>query len=438
MSLMERKRFQLILRALRYRNYRLFVAGQGVSLVGTWMQQIAMSWLIYRLTGSALLLGLIGFTSQAPSLILTPLAGVLADRWDRRRLLVATQALAMLQAAVLAGVVLANVVQVWQVILLSVVLGVVNAFDIPIRQSFVVEMVENREDLGNAIALNSTLFNAARLIGPSLAGLIVATIGEGYCFLINSLSYLAVLAALAAMRLTPRTVDHGHRRVINELREGFGYAFGFSPIRSIIFLVALVSLMGMPYTVLMPLFAKEILAGGAHTYGFLMAASGFGALVSTLFLASRPTVLGLGRIITTGVVLFGAGLACFALSSSLLLSLMSLSVSGFGVMAVMASGNTILQTIVKEEMRGRVMSFHAVAINGVAPLGSLLAGFLAGSIGPRQTLLVGSISCLIGAVCFARHLPDIREKVRPIYVRKGIIHEVTSVREVAADTIVPG
>jgi MFS family permease len=435
---MERKRFHLILRALRYRNYRLFVAGQGVSLVGTWMQQIAMSWLIFRLTGSALLLGLIGFTSQAPSLILTPLAGVLADRWDRRRLLVATQALAMLQAAVLAGVVLADVVQVWQVILLSVVLGVVNSFDIPIRQSFVVEMVENREDLGNAIALNSTLFNAARLIGPSLAGLIVATVGEGFCFLINSLSYLAVLAALAAMRLTPRTVGPGHRRVIHELREGFRYAFGFSPIRSIIFLVALVSLMGMPYTVLMPLFAKEILHGGAHTYGFLMAASGFGALVSTLFLASRPTVLGLGRIITTGVVLFGAGLACFALSSSLLLSLTSLSVAGFGVMAVMASGNTILQTIVKEEMRGRVMSFHAVAINGVAPLGSLLAGFLAGSIGPRQTLLVGSLSCLIGAVCFARNLPDIREKVRPIYVRKGIIHEVTSVREVAADTIVSG
>lgn len=412
---------RMLFRALRFRNFRLFVAGQGISLVGTWMQQVAMSWLIYRITGSALLLGLIGFTSNAPSLILTPVAGVLADRWDRRRLLMATQVVAMLQAAALAAAVLTNVVQVWQIISLSLLLGVVNAFEMPVRQSFVVEMVDNREDLGNAIALNSTLFNAARLVGPSLAGVVVAVAGEGVCFLVNSLSFLGVLAALAAMRLSPREERPERRHVLHELRAGFSYAFGFGPIRSIILLVALISLLGMPYTVLMPVFARDILHGGARTYGLLMAASGCGALVSTLYLASRKSVLGLGRIITVGAVLFALGLAGCALSSSLLVSFASLSLAGFGVMAVYASCNTVLQTIVVEEMRGRVMSFHAVAINGIIPLGSLLAGSLSVSIGARQTLLLGSLSCLTGAVIFWRHLPKIRDKVRPIYHRKGIL-----------------
>lgn len=408
-------------RAMRSRNFRLFVTGQGVSLVGTWMQQVAINWLVYRLTGSAMLLGVVGFTSQIPSLVLTPVAGVLADRWNRRRLLIITQALAMLQAAGFAAVVLADVVQVWQIILLSLVMGVVNAFDIPVRQAFVVEMVDDREDLGNAIALNSALFNAARLVGPSLAGLIVVAAGEGVCFLLNSMSYLAVIAALAAMRLTPRQHQANQRHVLHELREGFRYTFGFGPIRSILLLVALVGFMGMPYSVLLPVFAREVFQGGAGSFGLLMTAAGVGALASTLFLASRTTVLGLGRIIAGSVALFGAGIASFALSSTLIFSLVLLAMAGFGMMAMMAGCNTILQTIVEEDKRGRVMSFMAVAFNGASPLGSLLAGSLAGRIGAPQTLLLGGVACMAGAAVFAVHLPHIREKVRPIYLEKGIL-----------------
>ncbi len=412
-----------IARALHSRNFRLFVAGQGFSLVGTWMQQVAMSWLVYRLTGSAILLGVVGFSNQIPSLFFTPLAGVLADRWDRRRLLIITQCLAMLQAAILATVVIAGVVQVWHVILLSVVLGIINAFDIPIRQSFVVLMVDRREDLGNAIALNASLFNAARLIGPSIAGIAVAVVGEGVCFSINSVSFLAVVAALAAMRLTPRPERNYPRRVWPELREGITYSFGFSPIRKILLLVALVALAGMSYAVLMPVFAREILHGGSQTFGFLMSSAGSGAFLSTLFLASRRSVLGLGRVISVSVALLGIGNAVFACSTYLPLSCGALAIVGFGATATMASCNTVLQTIVDEDKRGMVMSFFSVAFNGVLPFGSLLAGTLAGTVGPRQTLLLGSLGCFAGAALFARHLPNIRKHVRPIYIRLGIIDE---------------
>jgi len=423
-----------LLRALRSRNYRLFVAGQSVSLVGTWMQQVAMSWLVYRLTGSAFLLGVVGFTSQIPTFLLSPVAGVLADRWDRRRLLIITQVLAMLQAALLAAAVLSGVVQVWHIVVLSLLLGIVNAFDIPIRQSFVVEMVTQPEDLGNAIALNSSMVNGARLIGPTIAGLLVATVGEGVCFVLNSASYLAVLVALVAMRLAP---THQHRRqrrhMLHELREGFDYAFGFGPIRSILLLVALVSLMGMPYAVLVPVFAKEVLHGGAHTFGFLMTASGCGAFVGTVYLASRKSVVGLGRLIVLAAVLFAVGIAAFAVSNNLPLSLLSLAVAGFGVMTMVASCNTILQTILEEDKRGRVMSFFTVAFMGMAPFGSFGAGAMADIIGPPATLLLGAACCLGGAVMFARHLPQIREKVRPIYVKMGIIKEVAQGMESAAE-----
>jgi MFS family permease len=412
-----------LLRALRSRNYRLFVAGQSVSLVGTWMQQVAMSWLVYRLTGSAFLLGVVGFTSQIPTFLFAPLAGVLADRWNRRRLLLVTQALAMLQAALLAADVLFGAVQVWHVVVLSLLLGVVNAFDIPIRQSFVVELVSQREDLGNAIALNSSMVNGARLIGPTIAGLLVATVGEGVCFVLNSISYLAVLLALAAMRLEPTVHRHTPRHVLLELREGFSYAFGFGPIRSILLLVAMVSLTGMPYTVLVPVFAKEVLHGGAHTFGFLMTAAGCGALGGTMYLASRKSVLGLGRLIVISAVLFAAGIAAFAVSSNITLSLISLVVTGFGAMTLVASCNTILQTILEEDKRGRVMSFFTMAFMGMAPFGSFGAGAMAGTIGPRETLLLGALLCLIGTIMFARQLPQIRESIRPIYVKMGIITE---------------
>lgn len=423
-----------LLRALRSRNYRLFVTGQSISLVGTWMQQVAMSWLVYRLTGSAFLLGVVGFTSQIPAFILSPVAGVLADRWNRRRLLIITQALAMLQAALLAGAVLAGVIQVWHIVVLSMFLGIVNAFDIPIRQSFVVEMVAHREDLGNAIALNSSMVNGARLIGPTIAGLLVAAVGEGPCFIVNAASYLAVLIALVAMRLAPRAHHREKRQhVLHELREGFQYAYSFGPIRSILLLVALVSIAGMPYTVLVPVFAKEVLHGGAHTFGFLMTAAGCGAFTGTLYLASRKSVLGLGKLIVRAAFLFAAGIAVFALSSTISLSLAALVVAGFGAMTLVSSCNTILQTILEEDKRGRVMSFFTVAFVGMAPFGSFGAGAMADLIGPRETLLIGAACCLVGAVLFARHLPHIREKVRPIYVRMGIIEEVAQGMETAAE-----
>ncbi len=424
-----------LLRALRSRNYRLFVAGQSVSLVGTWMQQVAMSWLVYRLTGSALLLGVVGFTSQIPTLLIAPVAGVLADRWDRRRLLLGTQVLAMVQAVLLAVAVLTGYVQVWQIILLSLVLGVVNAFDIPIRQSFVVEMVDHREDLGNAIALNSSMVNAARLIGPSVAGLLVAYMGEGLCFVVNAVSYLAVILALVAMRITPSAHQQRPRRnILHELREGFQYTFGFGPIRSILILVALISLMGMPYAVLVPVFAKEVLHGGAHTFGFLMAAAGCGALSGTLYLASRKSVLGLGRVIVNATVIFAAGIAAFAVSRNFAVSLLAQTMAGFGAMTLVASSNTVLQTILEEDKRGRVMSFFTMSFVGMAPFGSLAAGAMADLVGPRETLLVGSGFCLAAGVLFARHLPKIREKVRPIYVSMGIIREVADGMESGADT----
>jgi MFS family permease len=398
------------------------------------MQQVAMSWLVYRITGSAFLLGIIGFTSQIPTFLLAPVAGVLADRWNRRRLLMITQAFAMIQAALLAAVVLSGIVQVWHIVVLSLLLGVVNAFDIPIRQAFVVEMVYHRDDLGNAIALNSSMVNGARLIGPSIAGLLIASVGEGVCFILNSISYMAVLVALAAMRLDPGPQHlKQHRNVVHELREGFNYAFGFGPIRSILLLVALVSLTGMPYAVLIPVFAKEVLHGGAHTFGFLMTAAGCGALIGTVYLASRKSVVGLGRLIVFATVIFAFGIVAFAVSSNFTISLLSLAVAGFGAMTLVASCNTILQTILEDDKRGRVMSFFTVAFMGMAPFGSFGAGTMAGIIGPRETLLLGAACCLAGAVLFARQLPHIREKVRPIYVKMGIIREVAQGMESAAE-----
>lgn len=430
-------RLQFLLRALRSRNFRLFFAGQSISLTGTWMQQVAMSWLVYRLTGSAFLLGVVGFMGQFPIFLLAPVAGVLADRWDRRRLIICTQTLAMVQAAALAFFVLAGVVQVWQIIALSLLLGVINSFDIPARQSFFVEIVDNREDLGNAIALNSSMFNAARLIGPSIAGFLVAAAGEGLCFILNAISYLAVIVALVAIRLQPSYSDRQRRHILHELREGFRYAFGFSPIRSILLLIAMVSLMGMPYTVLMPVFARDILHGDAQTFGLLMAAAGSGALVSTIYLASRKSVIGLGKLIATAAAIFGAGIIAFAFSSSLFLSLLFLCMTGFGAMALVASSNTILQTIVDDDKRGRVMSLFTMAFIGMAPFGSLIAGALANAIGARNTLLIGGASCLAGGALFARNLPNIRKKIRPIYVKMGIISEVATGMQSAAELTIP-
>jgi len=417
---------RLIFRALKHRNYRLFFGGQSISLIGTWMQQIAVSWLVYRLTNSAFLLGIAGFLGQIPTFIFTPFAGVIADRYNRRGMLVATQTLAMAQAFILALLVLTKNIQVWHLLILSAFLGVINSFDIPIRQAFTVEMIENKEDLGNAIALNSSMVNAARLIGPSIAGVLIAYFGEGICFLLNALSYIPVIVSFFAMKIAAKKKRLLNRHILQELKEGFVYAFNSTPIKYILLILGLVSLMGVPYQVLMPVFAKDIFHGGPLTLGFLVAMSGIGALIGALYLAWRKSVLGLAKIIAFSCGLFGLGIIAFSMSSVLWISLLLVLLCGFGMMVQMASSNTILQTIVEEDKRGRIMSFYTMSFMGMAPFGSLLAGSLAAKIGAPHTLFLGGLCCIIAAIMFARKLPLIREKIHPIYAKKGIIPEVAT------------
>jgi len=425
------------LRTLRYRNYRLFFGGQGISLIGTWMQRIAMSWLVYRLTNSVFLLGIVGFLGQIPTFVFSPLAGVLADRLNRRRVLVITQTLSMVQALVLAVLVLTGTVQIWHIMALAVFLGLVNALDVPARQAFVVEMIEKREDLVNAIALNSALFNGARLLGPSIAGVLIAAVGEGWCFLLNGLSYIAVIAALVAMRIRPRKPRGKQGNMLHGIREGFAYAIGLAPIRSVLLLLSLISLVGMPYTILMPVFARDILGGGPHTLGFLMGAMGLGALVGALYLASRRSVIGVERNIPVAAAVFGIGLIGVSLSRVLAVSLGLMMVTGFGMMVQMASSNTLLQTIVDDDKRGRVMSFYAMAFMGVAPFGSLLGGAVAGKIGAPRTLLIGGACCIVGAALLARQLPVFREAVRRATEKKGLLGEADIRVEAATEMVKP-
>jgi len=412
------------IRALRSRNYRLFFTGQSLSLIGTWMTRIATSWLVYRLTDSAFLLGVASFAGQIPAFFIAPLAGVWVDRWDRHRTLAVTQVLSMLQSFALAALALTGVITVWDIILLALFQGLINAFDMPARQAFVVQMVNDRNDLGNAIALNSSIVNAARLVGPAIAGLIIAAVGEGYCFLIDGISYIAVIASLLAMRSLPFPSRKQRQHVLHELNEGWRYVVQFIPIRSIFLLLALVSLVGMPYSVLMPVFASSVLHGGAHTLGFLMAAAGIGALTSGITLALRKSVVGLGKMIPISSALFGAALIGFGVSRWLWLSLILMLFAGFGLMQQLAASNTIVQTIVEEDKRGRVMAFYAMSLLGVAPFGSLLAGALAERIGAPATVIVGGALCLAGAIWFARLLPRLRKTIRPIYVDLGILPEL--------------
>jgi MFS family permease len=427
-------RFKVVFRSLKYRNYRLFFSGQSISLIGTWMQRIAMPWLVYHMTGSALLLGVVGFAGQIPSFLLSPVAGVLTDRWSRYKVLLVTQILSLVQAGVLAWLCLTGVIQIWEIIVLSVILGCINAFDVPARQSFVIDMVEKKEDLGNAIALNSLMFNGARLIGPSIAGIMLASTNEGICFLINAISYIFVIISLLMMKLNLKTIQRKEKRIVLELHEGFRYAFGFAPIKHLLLLLSISSLMGMSYSVLMPVFAKEILHGGSHTYGFLMGAAGFGALMGALFLASRKSVLKLGRIVPASTIVFGAGLLALSFSRIFPLSLILMIFIGFGMMMQTAASNTILQTITDDDKRGRVMSFYSMAIMGTAPFGSLIAGWLAKMIGSPATIFAGGLSCIIGALFFLRKLPELKALVRPVYVKMGIIPEVATGIETAENT----
>ena len=413
-------------RALSHRNYKLFFSGQGISMIGTWMTRVATSWLVYKLTGSAFLLGAVGFAGQIPSFVLAPFAGVFVDRWNRHRLLVVTQVLAMLQSAGLAVLTLTGTIQIWHVIALAIFQGLINAFDMPARQSFVVQMVEDRADLPNAIALNSTLVNGARLIGPSVAGVVIALVGEGWCFTIDAVSYLAVIGSLLAMTVTRAEIVKVAKgsNVLHQLREGWDYVRGNPAISKILLLLAFVAMVGFPYTVLMPIFANEILHGGPYTLGFLMAATGTGAVTGALTLAARKTVLGLGRFIPLAAGTFGAGLVAFSFSRWIWLSLILMFITGIGFMVQMAVSNTLIQTIVDEDKRGRVMSFYTMAFMGTAPFGSLLAGSVAEKIGAPNTLLIGGLGCVIGALWFQRALPRLRQFVRPIYIEKGILPEL--------------
>ena len=431
------KGLKTVLYSLRYRNFRLFFAGQSISLVGTWMQMVAIGWLVYHLTNSALLLGLVGFFSQIPSFVLTPFTGVFVDRWNRHRILVITQTLSMIQAFVLAFLTLTGTINILSIILLSLSLGLINAFDMPARQAFVIEMVEKKEDLPNAIALNSSLVNVARFIGPAVAGLLVAAVGEGFCFLINGISYVAVIIALLAMKVNKITKRVSINNIPKEIKEGFKYSFGFAPIRSILLLLGLVSLIGMPYLVLMPIFAKDILHGGANTLGFLMAAAGIGALVGGIYLASRKSVLGLGKILTFATAIFGLGLIVFAFSKNLYFSLSMMMVSGFGMLLQIAASNTLLQTITEDDKRGRVMSFFTMAFMGMSPFGNLIAGAMADKIGAPNTVLISGGICIIGAIIFLTRLPSLRKIIHPLYVKMGIIPQVASGIQIASEINIP-
>ncbi|MCE1165370.1 MAG: MFS transporter [Bacteroidetes bacterium] len=413
----------VILRSLKNRNYRLYFSGQGISLIGTWIQIIAMSWLVYDLTNSAFMLGLIGFVSRIPTIFLAPFAGVIVDRYNKYKLLFLTQILAMIQAVIITVLLFLNVIQIWHILVLGVFLGIVNTFDMPVRQSLVIKMIDKSEDLNNAIALNSAMVNIARLIGPTIAGILVAAVGEKYCFLINALSFIAILATLAMMRLPAETIVRKQKGHITELKEGFKYVWNFVPIRYILLLLSVVSLMGMPFQVLMPVFAKDIFHGDSRIFGFLMAAFGTGALSGAVYLASRTTVLGLGKKIAIAATVFGAGLVLFSLSKNVYISMFVLVFIGIGMMMQLTSSNTILQTLVDDDKRGRVMSFYGMAFFGMVPFGNLMAGSLSDLIGVTNTILVGGIGVLICAAIYSTKLPEIRKAARPIYIRKDIIRE---------------
>jgi MFS family permease len=407
--------------ALRSRNYRLFFAGQGISLTGSWMTQLATIWLVYHLTQSPLMLGVVGFTSQILNFVFGPFGGVFVDRFSRHRTLIGTQILAMIQSLLLAVLALTGVIQVWHIIVLSLFQGLINAVDAPARQAFVPELVEKREDLASAIAINSTMFNGARLIGPAIGGFLIASFGPAYCFLIDGLSYIAVIYALLAMKIRPIKIPKTKVNPLQSIKEGFVYAFSFAPIRSILLLSALVSLFGMQYTVLVPIFAEEILKGSAETLGFLMAASGVGALFGGVYLATRQKIVGIGKLIAFGPTILGIGLIAFSFSRFLPVSLASMLFVGLGTILQVVSSNTFLQTIVDDDKRGRVMSLFTMSFLGTIPFGNLLGGVLANHIGAPNTLVIDGIICILGSIYFTTQLPNLRELVRTIYEEKGIL-----------------
>ncbi len=425
-------RIAAVFRSLKHRNFRLFFGGQLISLVGTWMQTIAQSWLIYRLTGSSVLLGLLGFVGQIPILLLSPIGGLAADRWPRQRVVIATQGASMLLGFALAALTLTGRIRVWEIIVLATLLGVVNAFDVPARQSFLIEMV-GREDLLNAIALNSTMFNGARVAGPAVAGLLVAKVGEGWCFFLNGVSYIAVIAGLLMMRIEQSLAAHDGSSPIEKLREGFRFVRHALPIRTLLLLVAVVSFMALPFSVLMPIFADRILHGGASAYGDLMGAVGLGAMFGALALAMREELRGLGNIVAYSAIGLGASLTLFGASRWYWVSFAALMLAGFTMMMQFAATNTLIQAMVPDQLRGRVMSLYSMMFLGMTPLGSLAAGALADRIGAPITVALGGLASLAGGIVFARKWPSMRAPARELVAAQGMMQpqpaaDVTSPR----------
>ncbi len=408
-------------RALRHRNFQLFFFGQTVSLTGTWMTRLATSWLVYRLTHSALLLGIVSFAGQIVSFVLGPFAGVWVERLDRRKLLIWTQAAAAVQSLAMAALTLAHVITLWEILALAVLQGLINAFDMPARQSFLVQMVEDRKDLSNAIAINSAMANGTRLIGPAIAGLVISAVGEGWCFLFDGVSYFAVIASLLLMHIRPLDMRGKANRMLAQMREGWDYVRTFRPMRTILVLFALISLLGYPYMVLLPVFAGQVLHGGATTLGWLAGASGIGAFISALSLTVRKSVAGLTRMVQVSAGTLGGALILFGTSHTFWLSLVLVAFAGFGLMQCATVCNTIIQSLVKEDKRARVMSYYTMAFFGAAPLGSLLAGAVAHRIGAPHTVIVTGACCLATTLWFTLELPEVNAAVRPIYQEMGLL-----------------
>jgi MFS family permease len=408
-----------MVRSLKHRNFQLFFSGQMISLVGTWMDNIAEAWLVYRLTGSSLLLGTVAFAGQIPIFLLGPIGGLVADRFDRRSIVVATQVSSMILASILSFLTLTKRVTVGEVILLAVLMGVVNAFDVPARQSFLVEMV-GREDLMNAIALNSSMFNSARVIGPSVAGILVASIGEGWCFFANAVSYIAVIAGLLMMRVPKSSFEKHDASPLEHIAEGFRFVRHTAPIRALLTLTALVSIVALPYSVLMPIFAARVLHGNARTLGVLMGATGIGALMGALALASRTKLQGLARLVAISCASFGTSLILFSCSRSYPLSVLLLVPVGFFVMVQMASTNTLIQAMVPDRLRGRTMAVYSMMFLGMAPIGALLSGTAADHIGAPWTVAIGGMGAIAAAAIFARNLPKIRVQARELIIAQGL------------------
>jgi MFS family permease len=414
-----RSRFRDIARSLRHRNFQLFFSGQMISLIGTWMQTVAQAWLVYRITGSSLLLGVVGFAGQIPIFLFAPLGGLAADRLNRHRVVIGTQAVSMILAFILAVLTLLHIIRVWEIVVLAALLGVVNAFDVPARQSFLIEMVV-REDLMNAIALNSSMFNGARIIGPAIAGILVARIGEGWCFFANAVSYVAVIIGLLLMKLGPlRTAPKGSSP-FEHIVEGFRYVWRTAPLHALILLIGLVSLVAVPYSVLMPIFADRVLHRGAHGLGILMGAAGVGALFGALTLAVRRSLRGLGRVVGLSAVGFGVSLILFSFSKTFWLSVILLIPVGYAVMLEMSGSNTLIQAMVPDELRGRAMAMYTMMFMGMAPIGSLISGALAGAIGAPQTVALGGLGAIAGGIAFVRRWPALRLQARELLIAQGV------------------